>query len=197
MAYRETGELQAAVSDLESALELMEGRRFRLHTLQDLARVYGRQLDDPEGAFEANMRIVEIGTGGARYFRGVLGAAAYLREHGEYERSLELIESLKPYRARSQYWRNAKLTGLGRTRIAMGRVDEGVEAYQELINDENYGNRYHSLEYLDLAETLAEAGQTERAIATYHQMLDAEDLRDEELDEAETALAEVSQSAEQ
>lgn len=196
-AYSETGEHEKAATDFRAGADLAQGVRLKLDVLRALATTLAGALNDPEGAFEANMRIVELGGGGADYYRGVLGAAAHLREQEKYEESLKLINSLNPYQQRG-WWHGASLIALGQTLAAAGRTDEAVEAYQEAIDEKSNHRNQRGTAYLLLAEILAEAGRTDEAIATYEHMIaeGEENLRAGDLEQAQEALNGLRGSAE-
>lgn len=139
-AYYELGNGSAAEPDLTKAARLMmhDTSEAAAQLWAMLANNRVKHLDDEAGALEAYRRVVGIlrkRGGGAGRLRGVLQAAAFLRTQGRAEEALEAVRLLRPH-ARKGVWGGKALCSLGATLVQLGRTDEALAAYREVLADD-------------------------------------------------------------
>ncbi len=162
-AFEQTGAYERAEQDLTKAAELVVSRHWRarpslLSVLTSLAELRERRLDDAEGAFEANKRIAEIGHGGARYYRGILRAGAYLREQERYDEAIEMIKLMKPHsRPPHGSWFGNGMLALGNTYRAAGKLEEAEKIYTEILESPNVNPQFEQRAARLKAEVQVEA----------------------------------------
>lgn len=191
-AFSQTGDFVRAEQDLSAAADLVVSRHMRarpslLSVLADLAALRAQRLDDAAGAFEANRRIAELGSGGARYFRGVLSAAAYLRDQERYDDAVAMLESMNPRGLQGSWFENS-MQALGQALVRAGKMDEAIAVFQEVAERRTTGEGARGSAFLAWAGTLADAGQTAAALEVYRKLLAHDDLREAHREQAEAAI---------
>ncbi len=198
-AFEQTGDYERAEQDLAAAADLMASEHARaepslLSLLNRLAELRTNQLDDAEGAFEANKRIAASSTsrGSWLFFRGVIRAGAYLREQERFGEAIEMIQSMNPAQLnpRSSWFGNGMLA-LGRTYWAAGKLDEAEKTYAEMLEKPNLNPLFIPRAARCRAEVLAEAGKTNEALEAYRALLEMEDIGDEMREQATSAIKEL------
>jgi len=154
-AYYVVGEGEAAEEDLSRAASIMTG-----DTSESAARLWlmlalnrERNLKDNEKAWEAYRKIILMlrrRGGAAGHLSGALQAARFLREQGKYEEALEAVRLMRPHKRRG-FWHGRALCSLGETLAEMGRKDEAVAAYREVLEDDKVhrGDRKKAEEAID------------------------------------------------
>ncbi len=194
-AYIEIGNGQAAEKDLEKAEEfaLSPNRKFYIWRAQ--AKNQTQLLKNEEKAFEANLKIAVLNRGSADYFRGVIGAADYLRKQSKYDEALKILDKMDPYNKQG-YWLGAGLSAVGRTLADAGRTDKAIAAYRQIVEDKSATTTSRSAALLAIGDTCAAAGRTDEAIAAYKELLAYDKAHARYKDKAKEALKNLGHPAE-
>ncbi|MFA7159677.1 MAG: tetratricopeptide repeat protein [Kiritimatiellia bacterium] len=186
-AYIETGDGQAAAKDLDKAEEfaLSDARKFLIWRAQ--ARTQSQLLKNEEKTFEANFKIAGLKSGGADYYRGVIGAAGYLSKQGKYDEALQILDRMHPY-DQSGSWLGTGLLAVGRTLAAAGRTDKAVAAFRQVADDKGTSDNDRCSALMAIGDTFAAAGQTDKAVAAYKELLAREKVHAQFKEKAQEAL---------
>ena len=194
-AFYKTRSGKAAEKDLEKAAELARNSRRKIDIWLTLAYAQSQLLKNEEKAFAAYMSIAELGGGGADCYRGVIGAADFLRKQGKYDEALDILSRMDPYR-QSGWWLGAGLLAVGQTLVDAGKPEEAVAAYRKII-DGRAPHPYHvSAARLALGDILAETGRTAEAIAVYRKLILSKKSRPVDKAKAIKALEKIEEPAE-
>lgn len=138
-AFAALNDGKRAEKDLVNAAALIRDATFKVNTLDELVTVRQNLLNNPEGAFDANMEIVAVGGGGATFYRGALAAAAWLRDKEQYDKALEVIRGIEesqgqPFElGRGATWPANLLRSYALTYEAMGDKDKAIETYRRIL----------------------------------------------------------------
>lgn len=188
-AFNRTGAYQQAEQDLEKAAEMCDDHRTHIQILRDLARLRQVRLNDPEGAYDANMQLVNEKRGGSIRFMAAIQAADFLVANGRHDEAVALIESLDVRDMGHTGWRGRIMLEVGRLWRDMGRPAEAAKVYQEVVvSDMEFTPEHRRKAAQEVAAALSAAGQTDDAIQAYQRLLEMPDLTDEEREQAEAAL---------
>ena len=197
VAHYRSGNGEAAAQDAENALALVSDGRLEADLWLTLARTRSRYLDDEEGAFEAHQHIVELRnhTGGATWYRGVIGTARYLSTQGKHEEALNVLNRMDPHDQKG-WWHGAGLLALGQIHTNAGDTDKAIAAYRELLGEDQGHRNHRGAARLALGALLTEAGRTDEAIEVYQALIDNEDARNDDKEKAQQAIEKLKAPAE-
>jgi len=186
---------KAAAKDLEKAAELARNSRRKIDIWLTLAYVQSRLLKNEAQAFAAYMSIAELGGGSADYYRGVIGAADYLRKQGKYDEALDVLDKMNPY-GQSGWWLGAGLLAMGQTLADAGKPEEAIPAYRKIVDGRSPHPYHLSAARLALGNLLTEAGRTAEAIAVYKRLTISKKSRPDDKAKAVKALRRIEKAAE-
>lgn len=192
-AYLATGDPEAAVRDLERALDFAAADRHKLRILSFLGEhVYRRTLRDVDKTFETNRRIVALNAGHATTLQARINVANRLSAEGQHEEALAVLgDDWK--KSKSQHWFSRGMMALGDALAAAGQLEEAADAYRLMAEADdsrtNAANR--SWAALQLARVLTDLNETEAAGMIYTELLARKDVPDPDREQARAALADL------
>lgn len=187
-ALARTGDGQAAERDLVKAADLATDWKIKRSIWLAMARNRAANLKDDKAAFEAYSNIVDMKKGGGHtYYQAVLESADYLRGQGKINEALATLTKFAPYEPKG-IWRHRQLLALAQTLAAAKKIDEAVAKLEKAIDEAKNQDKNKAEALLALGGILTDAGRTERAKATYKQIIDDEKFSSDVREEADSEL---------